>query len=143
MWKQESMIPKTILHDVIATGKYDIYAAPIRWKWSRTSSSIMFTHCGQTGNSYALVGYPCFSTCWNDANFFHRTMQMEKIEFILIQHPWLETTACLPTLSFPSIPSMRKKISGLTIAGTIQLCLPGREGDRTPGRVQDGLGNRG
>ena len=102
MWKQESMIPKTILHDVIATGKYDIYGSSDQMEVVEDQfKHYVYPLPGKQEIHMLWSDTPCFSTCWNDANFFHRTMQMEKIEFILIQHPWLENDCLFADIILP------------------------------------------
>ena len=58
MWKQEQMIPKTMLHDVIKTGKYDIYGSsdqmdPVEDQFKH----YVYPAAGQERNPYALDGY--------------------------------------------------------------------------------------
>ena len=110
------MIPKTILHDVIKTGKYDIYGSsdqmdPVEDQFKH----YVYPLPGKTEIHMLWTDTPCFSTCWNDANAFHHAMQMDKIEFILIQHPWLEND-CHLCRYHPArpIPNLRKMISALT-----------------------------
>ncbi len=45
---------------------------------------------------------PCFTTCWNDGNAFHHAMRSEKIEFILVQHPWMENDSIFADIILPS-----------------------------------------
>jgi trimethylamine-N-oxide reductase (cytochrome c) len=44
---------------------------------------------------------PCFQTCWNDGNRFIRAMRHEDIQFICVQHPWLENDCLLADLILP------------------------------------------
>ena len=44
---------------------------------------------------------PCFTTCWNDGNCFHEAMRRPKIEFILIQHPWMENDCLFADIILP------------------------------------------
>jgi trimethylamine-N-oxide reductase (cytochrome c) len=103
MWKQESMIPKTILHDVIETGTYDIYGSsdqmdPVEDQFIHYQYPLP----GKNELHMLWSDTPCFSTCWNDANSFHRAIRLPKIEFILIQHPWLENDCLFADIILPS-----------------------------------------
>jgi len=103
MWKQESMIPKTILHDVIETGTYDIYGSsdqmdPVEDQFKH----YVYPLPGKNELHMLWSDTPCFSTCWNDANSFHRAIRLPKIEFILVQHPWMENDCLFADIILPS-----------------------------------------
>ncbi len=103
MWKQKNMIPKTILHDVIMTGKYDIYGSsdqmdPVEDQFKH----YVYPLKGSSEIHMLWSDTPCFSTCWNDANSFHHALQLDKIEFVLIQHPWLENDCLFADIILPS-----------------------------------------
>jgi molybdopterin guanine dinucleotide-containing S/N-oxide reductase-like protein len=103
MWKQESMIPKTILHDVIMSGTYDIYGSSDQMD-PVEDQFIHYTYPLPGKNELHMLwsDTPCFSTCWNDANSFHHAMRLPKIEFILVQHPWLENDCIFADIILPS-----------------------------------------
>jgi molybdopterin guanine dinucleotide-containing S/N-oxide reductase-like protein len=103
MWKQESIIPKTLLHDVIETGAYDIYGSsdqmePVEDQFKH----YVYPLPGKNEIHMMWSDTPCFSTCWNDSNSFHRAVRSPKIEFILVQHPWMENDSLFADIILPS-----------------------------------------
>ena len=45
---------------------------------------------------------PSWITCWNDGNSYSRAYRSPKIEFILVQHPWMENDCLLADIILPS-----------------------------------------
>ncbi len=103
MMKQESMIPKTILHDVIDTGTYDIYGSSDQMD-PVEDQFIRFVYPLPGKNEFHMMwsDTPCFTTCWNDGNAFHHSLRNPKIETILIQHPWMENDCLFADIILPS-----------------------------------------
>ncbi|MDR2107935.1 MAG: molybdopterin-dependent oxidoreductase [Coriobacteriales bacterium] len=97
-----SFIPKTRIHDAILDGPIDWYghvicsfprhdqfrhfeyplpeAAPIRMIWSDT---------------------PCWATCWNGGYRYQDAIRDASIEFILVQHPWMENDTVFADIVLP------------------------------------------
>jgi anaerobic selenocysteine-containing dehydrogenase len=103
MFKQESMIPKTILHDVIESGSYDIYGSsdqmdPVDDQFKH----YVYPLPGKSELHMLWSDTPCFTTCWNDSNSFHQALRNPKIEFVLVQHPWLENDSIFADIILPS-----------------------------------------
>ena len=44
---------------------------------------------------------PCWITCWNDSNSYVKALRQDKIEFVLAQHPWMETDCQLADIILP------------------------------------------
>ena len=44
---------------------------------------------------------PCWSTCWNGGNIFEEALRHESIEFILVQHPWMENDTVFADIILP------------------------------------------
>ena len=44
---------------------------------------------------------PCYTTCWNDSNSYLKALRSPEIEFILAQHPWLESDCYFADLILP------------------------------------------
>ena len=45
---------------------------------------------------------PCWSGCWNGGNLFEDALRDESIEFILIQHPWMENDTVFGDIILPA-----------------------------------------
>jgi trimethylamine-N-oxide reductase (cytochrome c) len=44
---------------------------------------------------------PCWSTCWNGGNRFKDALRHESIEFVLVQHPWMENDTLFADIILP------------------------------------------
>ena len=44
---------------------------------------------------------PCYSTCWNDSNAYQKALVKPEIEFIVAQHPWLESDCYFADVILP------------------------------------------
>ena len=44
---------------------------------------------------------PCWATCWNDGNRLVEALRTPKIEFFLVNHPWMENDCLLADLILP------------------------------------------
>jgi trimethylamine-N-oxide reductase (cytochrome c) len=45
---------------------------------------------------------PCWITCWNDSNSFIKALRSPKLEFVLAQHPWLESDCMFADIILPA-----------------------------------------
>jgi trimethylamine-N-oxide reductase (cytochrome c) len=45
---------------------------------------------------------PCRTTCWNDGNATQLALRNPKVEFILVQHPWLENDTLFADIILPA-----------------------------------------
>ena len=97
------MIPKTIARCDHRNGKYDIYGSSTRWTPSKTSSNTYVYPLPGSGNPYDLERYALLH------DLLERLQPMPwptsispKIEFILVQHPWMENDCLFADISCPS-----------------------------------------
>ena len=44
---------------------------------------------------------PCWSTCWNGGNIYEEALRHESIEFVLVQHPWMENDTVFADIILP------------------------------------------
>ena len=103
MFKEEQIIPKPMLHDAILKGHFDIRGSsdqmdPVEDQFKR----YIYPLPGKSEIHMLWSDTPCFTTCWNDPNSFHDAIRTEKIEFILIQHPWMENDCLFGDIILPS-----------------------------------------
>jgi trimethylamine-N-oxide reductase (cytochrome c) len=49
---------------------------------------------------------PCWSACWNNGYLYQDAMRDESIEFVLIQHPWLENDTLFADIILPAATMM-------------------------------------
>ena len=44
---------------------------------------------------------PCWETCWNGGNEMQEALRHESIEFIVVQHPWMENDCLFADIILP------------------------------------------
>ena len=103
MPKQKQMIPKPMLHDAILKGHFDIYGSSdqmdpvddqfITYTYIRCRASQKFICSG----AILPASPPAGMTATASIN----AMRSPKIEFILIQHPWLENDCLFADIILP------------------------------------------
>ena len=103
MKKEKQVIPKPLLHEAILKGHYEIYGSsdqmdPVEDQFIHYQYPLP----GKSEVHMLWSDTPCFTTCWNDANYFHDAIRNDKIEFILIQHPWMENDCLFADIILPS-----------------------------------------
>jgi anaerobic selenocysteine-containing dehydrogenase len=97
------MIPEPLLHDVIESGTYDIYGSSDQMEpVDDQFKHYVYPLPGKNEIHMLWSDTPCFTTCWNDSNAFHRAMRNPKIEFVLIQHPRMENDSLFADIILPS-----------------------------------------
>jgi molybdopterin guanine dinucleotide-containing S/N-oxide reductase-like protein len=98
----KQIIPKNRIHDAILN-------PPISWYGSTLFKPVeeqfrKFTYPAEGCPEIHMIwtDSPCWITCWNDGNAFISALRNEKIEFILAQHPWLESDCLFADIILPS-----------------------------------------
>ncbi len=103
MPKPSQIIPKTLIHDAILK-------PPIKWYGSTAAGApiedqFMEYHFPTPGCSRIHMIWsdtPCLTTCWNDSNNTLSAYRDPSIEFILVQHPWMENDCYFADIILPS-----------------------------------------
>jgi len=100
-WTKQ-FIPKTLIHDAILH-------PPLTWYGTTSGGSPREDQFVQY--KYPVDGFPeihmiwsdtpCLMTCWNDSNTTTRAYQSPKIEFMLVQHPWMENDCLFADILLP------------------------------------------
>ena len=84
--------------------------------------------------SYPLEGFPeihmiwsdspSWITCWNDGNSFIKALRSPKIEFFMVQHPWMENDCFMADLILPSNTKLEEEdIAADSLSGQWQTIL--------------------
>jgi molybdopterin guanine dinucleotide-containing S/N-oxide reductase-like protein len=58
---------------------------------------------------------PSWTTCWNDSNTYIQALKSPKIEFILVQHPWLENDSMFADIILPVSTKLEQEDIGTDI----------------------------
>ena len=98
----ESIIPKNLVHDALTEDSISWYGttrvgAPIEDQFQK------YTFPAEGGSRIHMIwtDSPCYSTCWNDSNAYQRALVNPEIEFIVAQHPWLESDCYFSDVILP------------------------------------------
>ena len=97
-------IPKTLIPKGILAEE------PIHWMGlpivavKKEMQFIEFQFPANEGDPYIHMVWsdsPCWCTCWNGGNEFHKALHSKNLEFVVTQHPWMENDCLLSDLILP------------------------------------------
>ena len=100
---RKQFIPKPLIHDAILN-------PPISWYGTTSAMAptedqfVKYTYPIKGGSEVHMMwsDSPCWITCWNDSNSYVKAVRSPKIEFFLIQHPWMESDCQFADIILPS-----------------------------------------
>jgi molybdopterin guanine dinucleotide-containing S/N-oxide reductase-like protein len=99
---QKQVIPKTMIHDAILDGHFEIYGsssqmAPVEDQFKK----YVYPVPGCSEVHMIWTDTPCLLTCWNDSNAHVKAYRSPKIECMVAQHPWLENDCLYADIILP------------------------------------------
>jgi molybdopterin guanine dinucleotide-containing S/N-oxide reductase-like protein len=102
----KQLIPKTLIHKAIQLGKAEFYGnaafeSSVEDQFKRYQYPIE-KEKGGTEIHMIWSDTPCRITCWNCGNETIEAMRSEKIETVVVQHPWLENDTLYADIILPS-----------------------------------------
>ncbi|MCI8468084.1 MAG: molybdopterin-dependent oxidoreductase [Eggerthellaceae bacterium] len=100
-----TFIPKTLIPQGIATEADN----PLKWFGHTLSGAPMqdqlfeyeFPVDDNPGVRMIWSDSPCWTTCWNGGHEMEEAFCMDKVEFILVQHPWMENDTTFADIILP------------------------------------------
>jgi molybdopterin guanine dinucleotide-containing S/N-oxide reductase-like protein len=96
------IIPKDLIHDAILNPPLSWYGTSIaREPLEDQFKKYFYPVEGCSEVHMIWSDSPSWTTCWNDGNAYINALRSEKVEFILIQHPWLENDCISADLLLP------------------------------------------
>jgi molybdopterin guanine dinucleotide-containing S/N-oxide reductase-like protein len=103
--KPKQMIPKSLVPNAILNPPLSWYSSPIMVE-PREDQFVKYTypispHEGGSEIHMIWSDSPSWVTCWNDGNSFVKAIRSPKIEFMLVQHPWMENDCLLADIILP------------------------------------------
>jgi trimethylamine-N-oxide reductase (cytochrome c) len=103
MTARESFIAKTLLPDAILNPPVSWYGH-VLCLYPREDQFLPFTFpmVGSEGLHMIWSDTPCWSTCWNGGNKMQEALRHESIEFLLVQHPWMENDTLMADMILPA-----------------------------------------
>lgn len=98
-----SFVPKTLVPDAILNPPVSWYGCESEMA-SRENQFRKYTYPMENCPEIHMVwsDSPCWITCWNEGHRLVKAFRDPKIEFVLIQHPWLENDCLLADIILPS-----------------------------------------
>jgi trimethylamine-N-oxide reductase (cytochrome c) len=110
---QKQLIPKPLLHDAILDGHFDIYGSsdqmlPVEDQFKRYVYPIK--GCSEIHMIWS--DSPCWQTCWNRGSHFGEAIRSPKIEFYLVNHPWLENDCRFADIILPACSNFERNDIG-------------------------------
>jgi len=112
-------VPKTLIHDAILN-------PPLTWYGTtgagspRENQFVQYKYPADNCPEIHMIWSttPCLTTCWNDSNTTTRAYQSPKIEFFLVQHPWMENDCHFADILLPVNTKLEEEdISADTFSG--------------------------
>ena len=98
----ESFIVKTKLPQAVLDGHVDWYSQGV-WIAPRQSQFDKYEYPapGEAGICMIWSDAPCWSTCWNCGGLNQDMLRSEQVEFVLVQHPWMENDTRFADIILP------------------------------------------
>jgi anaerobic selenocysteine-containing dehydrogenase len=101
--KPRQIIPKNLVPQAILNPPISWYGTPLMVE-KREDQFKKYTYPAKDCSEIHMIwsDSPSWITCWNDGNSFVRALRSPKIEFFLVQHPWMENDCLFADLILPS-----------------------------------------
>ncbi len=98
----QSFIPKTLVPAALLDGP-QTWQGHVVCTAPREDQFLTFEYKGMEESPIKMIwsDTPCWSTCWNDGFEMQDAMKLDAIEFILVQHPWMENDCIFADLILP------------------------------------------
>lgn len=99
----KTMIPKAILGDYTVENPLTWYGTGIAG-WPKEDQFVQYKYPSETAGTRIHAIWsdtPCWSTCWNGGYSLADAIRSEEIEFVLIQHPWMENDCIYADILLP------------------------------------------
>ena len=93
----KTLIPQAILNPPISWYGHGICTYPREDQFNH----YQFPREGEERLHMIWADSPCWSTCWNGGNIYEEALRHESIEFVLVQHPWMENDTVFADIILP------------------------------------------
>ncbi|RDB60526.1 dehydrogenase [Gordonibacter sp. 28C] len=99
-------IPQTLLPDAILLpeGEKLTWNGHVASGLPRQDQYDQYSYPAEDGSRIHMIwsDTPCWSTCWNGGNRYQDALRHESIEFMLVNHPWIENDTLFADIILPS-----------------------------------------
>jgi len=98
----KQILPKNLIHEAILNPPISWYGTtvarePVEDQFKKYTYPV--EGCSEVHMIWS--DSPSWTTCWNDGNSYTKALRSEKVEFILVQHPWLENDCLFADIILP------------------------------------------
>lgn len=97
----KQIIPKTLLPDALMNPPISWYGSTLFKPTEEQFKQYTYPAEGCPEIHMFWSDSPCWATCWNDGNRLVEALRTPKIEFFLVNHPWMENDCLLADLILP------------------------------------------
>lgn len=111
----KQVIPKNLIHEAILNPPISWYSTTLFKPVEEQFKKFHYPVEGCSEIHMIWTDSPCWITCWNDGNAFINAIKDPKIEFILAQHPWLESDCLFADLILPANTKFEEHDIGVDI----------------------------
>jgi len=109
----KQVIPKNLIHEAILNPPVSWYSTTLFKPVEEQFKKYTYPAEGCPEVHMIWTDSPCWITCWNDGNSYMKALRSPKIEFILCQHPWLESDCLFADIILPSNTKFEEEDIGL------------------------------
>lgn len=98
----KEIIARDLVHDAILNPPISWYGTTMAWEHVGDQFQ-KYTYPAEGRSEIHMIwsDTPSWTTCWNDSNSYIKALRSPKIEFILLQHPWLENDCLFADVILP------------------------------------------
>jgi len=98
----KQIIPKDLIHDAILNPPISWYGTTIAREPTEDQFK-KYTYPVEGCSEIHMIwsDTPSWTTCWNGSNAYIKALRSQKVEFILVQHPWLENDCLFADIILP------------------------------------------
>lgn len=94
----KTLVPEAIEDDSTTWNSMGVFWAPKESQFQ----SFTYPEPGKAGIKMIWSDAPCWSTCWNCGHHYEDALCNDKLEFIMVQHPWFENDTKFADLILPT-----------------------------------------
>jgi molybdopterin guanine dinucleotide-containing S/N-oxide reductase-like protein len=122
--KPKQSILKPLLHEAILNPPVTWYSSTFRGLVDEQFKQYRYPLEGASEIHMIWSDDACFSVCWNAGNRMIQAFRSPKIEFILMQHPWLEDDCLYADIILPVNTKFEEEDIGAAYSHTYDLIFP-------------------
>lgn len=103
----EPFVPKTLIHKAITEPRIEWHGHVITGMGYQ-DQALAFEYAPEEKQGLRMIwsDAPCWSACWNGGHEFQDALRDPSLEFLLVQHPWMENDTVFADIILPTSTTM-------------------------------------